>query len=111
MLQVQDIGSVSVIKVRSSLQDECLENARQSLEDCMDKGRFRLIMNLHECPLINSQGLEFIVDAQQECLDRGGRLILAEPQPLSSEILGVSGVDERVAVYRDMRGALSDFAR
>lgn len=111
MLQVQDIGSVSVIKVRSALQDECLENARQSLEDCIAKRRFRLILNLHECPLINSLGLEFIVDAQQECLDRGGRLVLAEPQSLSSEILGVSGIDERVAVYRDMRGALSDFAR
>ncbi len=111
MLPVQNIGSVSVIKVRSPLQDDCLAKARSSLNDCLENRQFRLVLNLHECPLINSQGLEFIVDAQQECLARGGRLVLAEPQPLTSEILGATGVDERVAVYRDMRGALSDFAR
>ncbi|HBE69660.1 MAG TPA: hypothetical protein DDW52_16060 [Planctomycetaceae bacterium] len=111
MLNVQTVGSVNVIKVRSALQDECLANARKTVQDCLDKRRFWLILNLHDCPLINSQGLEFIVDSQQDCLARGGRLVVAEPQPLTSEILGVTGIDEQVAVYRDMRGALSDFAR
>lgn len=111
MLSVQTIGAVSVIKVRSSLKEDCLGQARQILSDCFDKNCRLLIFNLNECPLIDSEGLEFIVDAQSDCLARGGKLVLAEPQPLCSEVLGVTGVDEHVAVYRDMRGALSDFSR
>lgn len=111
MLSIQMVGAVSVIKVRTSLQDECLQQARQAIDDCLADNRRMLILNLNECPLVNSQGLEFIVDAQQACLARGGKLVVAEPQTLCSEVLGITGIDEHVAVYRDMRSALSDFAR
>ena len=111
MLDVQNIGSVSVIKARSALMGECLSQCRQAYEDCIAKRRTLLVINLQDSPLINSEGLEFIVDAQQGCLSRGGRVAVVEPQALCEEVLNITGVSDYVAVFPDMRTALSDFAR
>ncbi len=111
MVGSQTIGSVAVIHVRSSLQEECIAECEKALEEALGNSRQQLVINLNECPLISSSGLEFIVDAQNECLRRGGKLIVAEPQSLCAEILTITGVDQHVSVYRDMRTALTDFAR
>lgn len=111
MLNVQNIGSVSVIKARSALTGECLAMCKQAYEDCIANRRTSLVLDLHDSPLINSEGLEFIVDAQQGCLSRGGRLAVVEPQALCEEILSMTGVSDYVAVFSDMRSALTDFAR
>lgn len=111
MLAIQNIGSVSVIKARNSLMGECLDQCRQGIEDCLMNRRTLLVLDIAECPLINSEGLEFIVDSQEKCLGRGGRLVIIEPQPLCDEILNITGITEYVAVFQDLRSALSDFAR
>lgn len=111
MLGVQNIGSVSVVKARSALSGECLSLCRQAFDDCLNNRRAFLVLDLQECPLIDSEGLEFIVDSQQSCLGRGGRMAIAEPQPLCEEILEITGVKEYVAVFSELRAALGDFAR
>lgn len=108
---IQTVGSVSIIKTGDSLQGECLVQCRKSLDDCLVNRRSLIVLNLSESPLINSEGLEFIVDAQQQCLLRGGKLVVANPQPLCAEILYITGVDECVAVFDDVRTALAEFAK
>lgn len=111
MSQVQTIGSVSIVKAQSSLQGDSLALCRKSIEDCFVERRSFIILDLSESALINSEGLEFIVDTQQKCLTRGGKLVVAEPQPLCAEILEITGVEDCVAVFKDLRSALSDFAK
>ncbi len=111
MPDIQSVGSVSIIKTTNSLQGDSLEQCRRSLADCLAKRRSSIILDLSESPLINSDGLEFIVDAQQQCLACGGMLVVAEPQPLCAEILNITGVENCVAVFQDMRSALSDFSK
>lgn len=111
MLGIQNIGAVSVIKARSSLTGECLQQCEQAVKDCLGSRRMLLVLELAECPLLCSKALEFIVDSQTQCLKRGGRLVVADPQPLCREILHITGIDEHVAVFEDMRSALSEFAR
>ena len=111
MQTIQTVGSVSVIKAANSLQGDSLQQCRRSLADCLDNRRSAIVLDLSESPLLSSEGLEFIVDAQQQCLARGGMLVLAEPQPLCAEILAITGVDECVSVFQDLRSALSDFTK
>ena len=108
---IQAIGAVSIIKASSSLVGDGLNQCRQELEDCLAQRRALIILDMSDSPLINSQGLEFIVKTQQECLSRGGKLVVAEPQALCQEILYITGVDQCVAVFDNIRNALGDFAR
>lgn len=111
MLDIQTVGSVSIIRSPNSLQGDSLAQCQQSVTDCFAKRRPLIILDLSDSPLINSEGLEFIVDAQRQCLSRGGKLVVAGPQPLCAEILFITGVEDCVAVFNDMRSALSDFAK
>ena len=111
MSEIQSVGSVSIIKAKNSLQGEGLAQCRKSIDDCFSKRRSLIVLDIGDSPLINSEGLEFIVDSQQKCLSRGGRLVVADPQPLCAEILSITGVQDCVAVFPDLRSALSDFAK
>lgn len=111
MLRIQNIGSVSVIKARSSLVGDCLQQCHQGLDDCLLRRRTNLVLDLAESPILASEGLEFIVDAQQKCLSRGGKLVVVDPQPLCREVLEITGVDAYVSVFNELRDALSEFAR
>ncbi len=111
MLGVQNIGSVSVIKARNSLVGDCLQQCRQAVHDSLANRRMMLVLDLSECPLLASEGLEFIVDAQQSLLSRGGRMVLAEPQPLCKEVLEITGLSDYVMVSDDLRSALREFSQ
>lgn len=111
MNSTQTVGSVNIIKARSSLASEGLNQCRKSLDDCLAQRRSFIVLDLSASPLINSEGLEFIVDSQHRCLAEGGRLVIAASQPLAAEILQITGVADCVGVFDDMRSALSDFAK
>ncbi|MCA9191145.1 MAG: STAS domain-containing protein [Planctomycetales bacterium] len=111
MISVQTIGSITVLKPRSALVGECLTLCRQAIKDSLHRHRTHLIVDLTECPLVASAGLEMLLDSQTECLRLGGKLVISEPQDLCNEIFDITGVSESVGVFKDMRSALSDFAR
>jgi anti-anti-sigma factor len=111
MLDIQMVGSVSILKARSALTGDSLAQCRKHLDECLSRRRSLIVLDLSDSPLIHSEGLEFIVDAQQRCLSHGGKLVVAEPQPLCAEILSITGVEACVAVFHDLRSALSDFAK
>lgn len=111
MLGIQNIGTVSVVKARNSLLGDCLEQCRQYFQDLLANRRHRLVLDLSESPIVDSEGLEFIVDAQQTLLQRGGRMVIAEPQSLCREVLEITGVSEYVAIFDDRRVALGEFTK
>ena len=111
MLGVQNIGTVSVIKMRSSLIGDGVAQCRQSVQDCLKNRRNQLILDMTDSPIVDSEGLEMIVDSQESCLSRGGKLVIIEPQPVCKEVLEITGINEFVAVFEDLREALKDFAR
>ena len=111
MISLQQVGSVNIIRVRSSFTGDAIQECRQQITDYLAQNQPFVVLNLNESGLINSEGLELIVDSQTKCLGRGGKLVVAEPQQLCAEILDITGVSDYVAVFPDMRSALSDFTR
>jgi anti-anti-sigma factor len=111
MIHVQKVGVVMVIKPQSALVGECLAACRRQLNDSLQSLKSRVIIDLSETTLIQSEGLEFLVDAQQSCLQQGGRLALAAPTELCADAIEISGLKECISLFSDLRSALGDFAR
>ena len=55
-----------------------------------------LVVDLHEVPLVDSAGLETLVDLRERLESKGGAMKLAAVNPLCRDILRVTGVGREV---------------
>ena len=70
-----------------------------------------VVLNLKETPLIDSAGLEALLDVQERLQERGGQVKLASANPLCREILRITGVAEHFETYPDVKGAVGSFVQ
>lgn len=75
------------------------------------RGRALLVLDLADCPLIDSAGCEALLDACDAITDRDGVVCLAAVPPLCSDILAATGVGDSFASHPSVRDAVLDLAR
>ncbi len=61
--------------------------------------------------LIDSAGLELLLDFQEKCQRMGGALKLANAGALCREVLKATGVGARFEIFRDSGGAVRSFVQ
>lgn len=82
----------------------------ETVEACLSSGSGRVVFDLHEVSLIDSVGLEGLVNLQEQCLRRGGALKLAGLTHLCSDILHVTGIDDQIEIFADPVVAVGSFS-
>lgn len=111
MFQRKKQGAIDVIEGKESLVLDQLEHLQQLIDECLDGGQPMAVIDLGRVKLIDSAGLELLVDAQERYEERGGVIKLAAPNTLCQDILSVSGVSEIFDVYEDVAAAVGSFLR
>ena len=79
------------------------------LDDCLQRGQPRVVLDLQGVALMDSAGLELLVDTHDECQRLGGAIKLANAGALCSEVLKVTGVGDRFEVFGDTGSAIRSF--
>lgn len=111
MIEVTRQGAVDVIhsdQPASGEQATCLADA---LRKCLAAGQPFTVFNLQHVTLLDSVGLELLLDAKDAFETRGGTLKLAGGNALCRDILRVSGVAEQFEMYADVKSAVGSFAK
>lgn len=103
-------GCVDVIGGDLALIAEHRDDVWQLLDDCLERGQPRVVVDLKRVPLIDSIGLELLLDMRDACQERGGSLTLAEPNPLCRDILSVTGVGDEFEIWSDVVEAAGRYA-
>ena len=104
-------GAVDVIAGDEPLNVESADRVSRLLEDCIGAGQPRVVLDLGNVPLIDSAGLELLLDARQRCAARGGLLELAAPNPLCRDVLHVTGLSAEFEIFDNVLSAVGSFAR
>lgn len=104
-------GAVDVISGSDALNAESIESAREVIESCTLTGRPSLVFDLQHVPLIDSAGLELLLETREVCLNRGGLMQIAGLNPLCSDILRVTGHDNSFEIFDNVVSAVGSFAR
>ena len=104
-------GAVHIVSGDDPLNLEHVKEVKQLLEACMDRGQPRAVLDLERVPLIDSAGLELLLDMNEEFARRGGSLKLATENPLCKEILSLTGVGRHFEIYSETAGAVSSFVQ
>jgi anti-sigma B factor antagonist len=111
MFEHSRVGAVDIIRGSDPIN---LPNAKQLmnvLETCLVTRQPRVVFDLEKVSLIDSSGLELLLDFQDRCTDRGGVMKLAAPNPLCRDILTVTDVIARFEVHLDGLSAIGSFAQ
>lgn len=104
-------GAVDVIQGDEPLNVDQVQEVGALLAECLHDGQPRVVFDLERVLLIDSAGLELLLDFKEEYEQAGGALKLAAPNPLCEEILMVTGLDESFEVFPEALLATGSFVR
>jgi anti-anti-sigma factor len=85
-------GAVDVIRGDVPLCAERVEEVSRLVDECLASGRPYVVLDFEKVPLVDSVGLELLLDSQERLQQLGGALKLASLSPLLSDILVATGI-------------------
>ena len=100
-----------VVSGNDPLNADRVDSVRALVDECLVSGQPRVVFDLKHVPLIDSAGLELLLDAQDECVRRGGRLQIAGANTLCREILQITDVARHFEMFDDAVAAAGSFAQ
>ena len=104
-------GSVDTISGSQPLTRDHQVSFLNAIEGCFGNGQPRIVFDMSLIPLIDSVGLEAMLEARDRCHKLGGSLVVARPNPLCSDILRINGIGKEINIYDDVVKAMGSFAR
>jgi anti-anti-sigma factor len=111
MLEQKCQGAVDVISCGERLSGEHVLELAKILEARLERGQPLVVLDFQGVVLIDSAGLELLLDVQEKCQRMGGALKLAGLSALCREVLKTTGVGARFEIFRDSRGAVRSFVQ
>src|SRR5437016_10481798 len=104
-------GAVDVISGGDRISGEHVAVLASLLEKRVERGQPKIVLDLQGIALVDSAGLELLLDFQEKCQRMGGALKLANAGALCREVLKATGVGARFETFRDSGGAVRSFVQ
>jgi anti-anti-sigma factor len=109
MFEQKRQGAIDVISGSDRISGEHVAELAAVLEGCLKRGQPRVVLDLQGIALVDSAGLELLLDSHDGCQRMGGAIKLANPGALCSEVLKVTGVGAQFEVFGDTGSAIRSF--
>ncbi len=102
-------GVINVISGTQPLSGDALGLLDEAFAGCLKEGQPRAVLDLRVVPLIDSAGLERLLDLRDRFQRKAGVLKLAGANPLCHDILSVTGVASYFEVFPETNQAVGSF--
>lgn len=100
-----------MIQLRGALRmGPAVDGLRQTMEEAVNNGDTRLVLNLAEVPMIDSSGIGLLVRFLAFTKQRGGNIKLVQPSRFAVQSLRLVGVLNLFQVFDNDDAALESFA-
>lgn len=110
-VRLETQGAVDVIRIDGSLNGEKLDELANTISRVLVNGAPMVICDLAGVQLIDSVGLEWLLDTADEIVTSGGEMKLAAAPPLISDILRLTGVGDRFETFPTTREGVGSFSQ
>ncbi len=109
MFELKCQGAVNVISGGERIAGDHVVELGAILDARLELGPPHLVLDLKNIAVIDSAGLELLLDAQEKYQRWGGSLKLANPGSVCREVLNVTGVGARFEIFPDTGSAVRSF--
>lgn len=111
-INVAKRGQVQVIRLRGPLRlGVAVDSLRQVVEELINNGDTRLVLNLAEVPMIDSTGIGLIMRFLASTKQRSGNTKLVHPSDFAIKTLRLVGLYNLFEVFDDDDAAVDSFNR
>ncbi|MEN1681896.1 MAG: STAS domain-containing protein [Planctomycetota bacterium] len=111
MIASEKQGAVTVLTPAVPLTGDHPEELTAAINAQLGQGLPQLVLDLTSTPLMDSGGLEALLDARDSVRARGGVIRIAGPNPLVNDALVASGVGDHFELFGNTKAAVGSFAR
>ena len=106
--QVLD-GDILVIVLDGSLNTTTSDQFNQAIQNHLDQGRTKIIIDCRRVDYISSLGLGSLVALQARLRKKGGEVKLAALYGLAADVIRLVGLDKLLGIYGDIEFARQSF--
>lgn len=87
-----------------------VDGLRQTLQEAINNGDTRIVMNLSEVPMVDSSGIGLLVRFLALLKQQGGNIKLAQPSKFAIQTLRLVGVLKLFEIFENDDAAVESFA-
>ena len=104
-------GAVHVVSCSEPLNSDAIADFHETFSESLTCGQPMTVFDMSGVPLIDSQGLEALLDMQERYCRRGGDLKLSGLNPLCTDIMHVTQVGQRLSIFEKLIDAVGSFTK
>ncbi|HXE90573.1 MAG TPA: STAS domain-containing protein [Terriglobales bacterium] len=109
-INVRKFADVFVVQLRGDLKiGDAVDGFRQTLEDLLNGGDSRIVVNIAQVPMIDSSGIGVLVRSLTSAKQRGGSLKLVSPSKLAMQTLKIVGLLNLFEIFDDEEAAVQSY--
>jgi len=110
-INVRKRAQAQVVQLRGQLRmGPAVDSLRQTLDEAVANGDFRIVINLSEVPMIDSSGIGLLVKLLVSTKKLGGSVKLLQPSKFAIQTLRLVGVLNLFEIYDEEEAAVASFA-
>ena len=111
MLSVKPQGAVDVVRLSGPLNHENTEQLVETVQSGLAEGQPMVVLVMSDVPLMDSAGLDALMDIHDTVLLKGGAVKLAGLTQLCADVLHVTGVGGHFETYKEVKIAVGSFVQ
>jgi anti-sigma B factor antagonist len=109
-IEVRSQGQVKIIKLRGRLNlGEPVDRLRATIEDLLQAGDNRLVLDLEELATMDSSGIGLLARFLTSAKQQGGSLKLVNPSKFVVQTLKLVGMLSLFEIFTDSQAAVASF--
>lgn len=107
-VEVRTEGRSEVVTAAGELDHHTAELLRTPLDEALDQGRDRLVIDCSQLEFCDSTGLNVLLGARLRAEAAGGAVHLAAMLPVVARVFEITGADAVFTVHDSLEAALAD---
>lgn len=109
-IDVRSQSEVQVVKLKGRLTlGEGVDRLRQTMEEMLESGQNRFVVDLGEVQMIDSSGIGLLVRLLTAAKQRGGSLKLLNPSKFAVQTLKMIGLLNLFEIFNEQAQAVASF--
>ncbi|MDQ0787392.1 STAS domain-containing protein [Streptomyces sp. B3I8] len=107
LVEVREEGTSAVVTPAGELDHHTADLLREPLEDCLEKGFSRLVVDCSRLEFCDSTGLNVLLGARLKAEAAGGEVHLVGMQPVVARVFEITGADSVFVLHDTLDQALA----